>query len=344
MMSSSPDAASTVSYCSPKRFAQFKRYGTCFTVAELRTLATSYNRAIKRSTGPLARTLLIGKKNSPVDLEYAGTLDESQERDYLQHALRQRLRGVQEHAWADLLLHPDSKVYEVVQAALRPRLPASWLEKSHQWLSTLDIEAVMFQYEEAYPDFKFLGVFPIDFDVRRDSDGGHCIADEMCLLTVAQLAKRGITQFAAVINMDEHDQPGSHWVAVYGCLDPESINFGMHYFDSVANPTPEQIQVFMKRVAAQMARHAHVQVWEVPLTRNDVQLQFKSSECGIFTMYFTACCVSKSIPVKQVWQAMAQDELIHMLRGVFYRPPPGVTMIKVEHAHAKVRRRRRLQP
>lgn len=312
-----------VSHCAPKRYRHFKEFGTCFDVSELRILAKSFNDALDKSTGPLANALQSKKKTSPIDLEYARRLTPDEEKVYLKRALTLKLKNIKEHAWADLLIDPDRnvKVYDAVQSALRPPLPKSWLENSHQWLSTQDIEEVMEQYEEAYPDFKLLGVFPIDFDFVPRHYNGHCVADEMCMLSVEALMKNGISQFGAVINLDKHYQPGSHWVALYSCLDPASKNFGIHYFDSVAHNTPSQIKTFMQRIANQLAKVHGIPASKVPVTSNDKQLQYKNTECGIFAMYFIACCVSNKIDVKDVWQAMALDDVIHMLRNVFYRPP-----------------------
>ena len=48
--------------------------------------------------------------------------------------------------------HLENKVF-------RPEGPQGRFE----WLSTLDINKVLYQYEEKYPDFKFLGAVPLDF-------------------------------------------------------------------------------------------------------------------------------------------------------------------------------------
>ena len=41
-----------------------------------------------------------------------------------------------------------------------------WIKDYNEWLSTLDINKVMAQYEEAYPKFQYLGANPIDFDQK----------------------------------------------------------------------------------------------------------------------------------------------------------------------------------
>ena len=58
------------------------------------------------------------------------------------------------------------------------------------WLSTLDIQSVLKQFEKKYTDFIFLGAVPADFDLKDSM--GKCIVHEMCKLNLEKLYKRGI--------------------------------------------------------------------------------------------------------------------------------------------------------
>ena len=48
-------------------------------------------------------------------------------------------------------------------------MPLKWKENKNEWLNTLDIEAVMKQYEKKYNNFIFIGPVPIDFDHKLTS-------------------------------------------------------------------------------------------------------------------------------------------------------------------------------
>ena len=50
--------------------------------------------------------------------------------------------------------------------SFRPDMPNTWSSNPNTWLSTIDINKVMEQYEEAYPKFQYLGANPIDFDKK----------------------------------------------------------------------------------------------------------------------------------------------------------------------------------
>ena len=61
---------------------------------------------------------------------------------------------------------------ERLLARLRPEKPAKWLTKPDTWLDTNNINAVMRQYERAYPRFKYIGTLPMDaYEAKRDGKG-----------------------------------------------------------------------------------------------------------------------------------------------------------------------------
>ena len=88
----------------------------------------------------------------------------------------------------------------------KPKMPKSWFKNINEWLSTLEIEDVMNQYDKKYKNFKFLGAVPSD-----------CPKSIRCSLTNLNLKgflKQKITKLGIVFNLDEHHQSGSHWVAL----------------------------------------------------------------------------------------------------------------------------------
>lgn len=288
----SQQPSAEASYCAPARYERFLRSGTCLEDAELSRLASAYSRAHPDDAIPKGAD---------------------------KHAELARRLGSREYDW--LAQKWSAGHARELQGAFRPAMPRTWLANERQWLSTDDIEAVMQQYEARYPDFKFLGVFPIDFDVRTFF--GRCISEEMCRLSVHRLAAGRRSQFGAVVNLDRHDQEGSHWVAVYGNADARNRNYGVHYYDSVGRTPPPEMARFMQRVAAQVAQHSGRAVEGVPVSHNSHQHQFKNTECGIFAMFFLVCCMSGKLDVRDVWRVMGDDDVIHRLRRVFFRPPPG---------------------
>ena len=108
-----------------------------------------------------------------------------------------------------------------LKSIFRPKMPKSWKKNKYEWLNTTDIETVMKQYEKKYSDFKFIGPVPIDFDYEYSV--GQCIVNELCNLKIKSLLKDRISRVGIIYNLDPHDKPGSHWVAMYMDLNKKKV-------------------------------------------------------------------------------------------------------------------------
>jgi hypothetical protein len=210
---------------------------------------------------------------------------------------------------------------------LRPAMPKEWIEDPDMWLSNMDIEAVMRQYEEAFPSFKFLGVVPIDFsapqqasdqtiseslnakdpyDIQKELGGGKkCLAEQYCTVKLAQERARGIRTIGCVFNLDPHDKNGSHWIACCILLDQRAI----YYFDSYGLAPPPQISRFMRSFIGQDAG--------LTLKYNARQFQFGNSECGMYCMYFLICMIHR-VPFMKFVRHTVPDKYMLKLRHVLF--------------------------
>ena len=130
--------------CAPSR-----KYseGTCFTIDELKSIANSYNKYIKK-----------GKLNSKVKSKYIKITDNKKD---LLIQLTDRLENVcnDQICWLKQNFIKDLNNKEITKKTFRPEGPDGRFE----WLNTLHINDVMEQYEDKYTDFKFYGAVPIDF-------------------------------------------------------------------------------------------------------------------------------------------------------------------------------------
>ena len=169
---------------------------------------------------------------------------------------------------------PDSEKEQLAKKYLRPARPAAWANDPDQWLDSNNIADVMKQYEEAYPDFKFLGVLPIDFAAPDPYDGKGCLVDKICQLDLAALKKSGTWKLGVIFNLDPHYKDGSHWVGSFVDLKKKKV----YYFDSYGMKPPEQIAKFMRSLT--------VQDPDLELEYNARRFQYQGSECGMYSMYF----------------------------------------------------------
>ena len=229
-----------------------------------------------------------------------------------------------EHAWPS---HPrvlrNARLRSLLESAFRPEQPRSWASNQRSWLSSVDIERVMTQYNDSHGKhgFRFVGVFPIDFASRTWT--GTCISPAMCAVNVRELVSGGITQLGIVFNLDKHNQRGSHWVSCFAGLDPlQQDRFGVWYYDSVAQTTPPQVSEFMKSLRSQVRPLFPPSVaHRFRVHNNTVRRQFQNTECGIFSMLFIVACLTSRKSVRDICGAMGDDNLMFKLRSVLFRPP-----------------------
>ena len=136
----------------------------------------------------------------------------------------------------------DKRMHE---ETFRPPIPEEWNGNLSEWLSTLDIQVVMKQYELKYTDFRFIGPVPIDFD--HEIVEGMCVSDELCKISLTRLYKKGVRKLGVVFNLDPHYRGGSHWV----CMFIDLKTAGIYYFDSVGMPPPKEIRELMDKLKHQ---------------------------------------------------------------------------------------------
>lgn len=185
-----------------------------------------------------------------------------------------------EHSFLSKLPIPDAERATLQRTYLRPVMPAKWKADPDMWLDSLNISDVMNQCEQAFPEFEFMGPFPIDFaapDPYTRSGGGapkKCLMNEVCELRVAAAKQNGTTGIGIVYNLDPHFKSGSHWVATYIDLK----NSKCIYFDSYGLAPPPQVARFMKWLTTQDPA--------MTLTYNARRLQYKNTECGMYCLYF----------------------------------------------------------
>ena len=74
----------------------------------------------------------------------------------------------------------------------------------------------------------------------------------MCAFHIKNLLEQKKTKFGMVINTDPHYKGGQHWFSIFCNLDPKSKNYGIYYYDSVANAPNKEMHSFMDQIANQV--------------------------------------------------------------------------------------------
>lgn len=189
----------------------------------------------------------------------------------------------QEYLFVNALPFDETRKNQILREYVRPKQPDDWKTDPDKWLNSLDIENVMNQYEEAYPEFEFMGPYPIDFSAPDPySKNGKCLIQEICEFRVDQAIKSGTKYIGIIYNLDPHHKSGSHWVALFINLVKHETNYFDSYGRAAPNikgvQVPEQIQTFMRWLKTQDP--------SMNLQYNGNRWQYANSECGMFCLYF----------------------------------------------------------
>lgn len=166
---------------------------------------------------------------------------------------------------------------ELLQYTFAPKSPASWKKKPDEWLSSIDIDKVMKQYEHVYPCFEFIGPSPIDFDDHKLY--GECVWEELCKFDLYDYIKNGKTKIGIIFNTDPHYKGGSHWISLFINVKKRFI----YFFDSNGNKVPSQIKDLMERIQKQ-AKSMNLNL--TIMDNYKFQHQKSETECGMYSIYF----------------------------------------------------------
>lgn len=173
----------------------------------------------------------------------------------------------------------------------------------YEWLSSVDIERVMRQYELKYPDFKFIGPLPVDF---------RQIITELSESSIGQLYNKGIRRIGIIFNLDLHTGPGTHWVSLFADLTSTP---SIEYFDSTADKPPKEIVDLMNTTISELLTSHGINVNK---KINRSQHQFKDSECGVYSLNFVIQRL-KGKQFEDIVNTVIKDEEMNKMRKKYFR-------------------------
>lgn len=164
-------------------------------------------------------------------------------------------------------------------------------KNTNEWLNTYNINDIFVQYEKIYPDFKFMGALPRDFDSIPSLGIKN--------LDFNKLIQSGKYRLGFIFNLDKHNQSGSHWVALFADL----LNGQIYFIDSVGDKPAYEFRILMHRIKTFCETDArryfcdennHLLVCKkfssnknkIDVKYNKTQHQYGSSECGVYAISF----------------------------------------------------------
>ena len=156
--------------------------------------------------------------------------------------------------------------------------------------------------EKLYKNFMFLGPVPADCPTK--------INCELSNLSLTKLHKNGIDNVGIIYNLDPHDKPGSHWVAMY--LDLKKKN--VYYFDSYGTAPPNEVDVLIKRIQEQGTELG----MDIKYAYNQTRHQYQNSECGVYSMYFIIQLLEGKKTFNSINSNRIKDEFVNSKRKSYY--------------------------
>ena len=192
------------------------------------------------------------------------------------HQLRENMSSScdRESCWLRSKFMEGKVDSELLNYTFAPKSPKIW--KTDEWLSSLDIEAVMKQYEKYYKCFEFLGPSPIDFDHHKLY--GECVWEELCKLNISDMIKRHKNKIGIILNTDPHYKDGEHWISLFINIKEKYII----YFDSNGNPPPKEVKELITKITNQ-GKQIGI---DFDVLINKLEHQQTESECGMYCLYF----------------------------------------------------------
>lgn len=140
-----------------------------------------------------------------------------------------------------------------------------------EWLNTLHIIEAMDQYENKYTDFKFLGAVPMDFNDYDRFEIRNIDYHK-------DLINKGKKRIGLIFNLDNHNESGSHWVALFANFNTCEI----YYFDSYGEKPEKRVVDLMSKLKNVCLKYNT----NVTIDYNKQRHQRENSECGIYSMNF----------------------------------------------------------
>lgn len=231
------------------------------------------------------------------------TLNPKKYKKYLVYEMNKRMgdKCTSQKCWTEQSFVREMKKIaktELEKYTFRPDGPDGRFE----WLNTLHIKETMDQYEKVHPEFKFLGAVPMDFDD---------IIPAIKNLNYNQLHDEGKTKVGIVFNLDNHDEPGSHWVASYADLNKGEI----FYYDSYATAPTKRVRTYMRRLANISQKEFGVK--NIRVDYNRVRHQYGNSECGVFSMNFIENMLTGE-PFDEFCKSKPTDKQVNLQRNKYF--------------------------
>lgn len=198
---------------------------------------------------------------------------------------------------------------ELASYTFTPKSPKSWKKNPTEWLSSVDIENVMKQYERTYKCFDFIGPSPIDFDTKELY--GKCVWEELCHFDFKKHIAKGKNKIGIIFNTDPHYLSGSHWISLFINIKKQFIFF----FDSNGDPVPKEITILCDRIIQEASTLGLTLTFQ---QNAPMEHQYENTECGMYSLYFIISMVTDAHDYQYFMKHRIPDENMKKMRLKYF--------------------------
>jgi hypothetical protein len=192
----------------------------------------------------------------------------------------------------------------------KPQYPNKWHSNPNEWLSNLDIDKVMSQYENAYDCFEFIGPTPIDFDSRDTNKiDNTCVCTKMCTFNLKSYLDAKKSKIGIIFNTDPHCKTGEHWISLFINIKKCEIFF----YDSVGNKMPKEVNHFIKRICKQGKELPQPIHFKIDSNEN-IEHQRGDTECGMYSLFFIIHMLTDKLTPSYIKTHVFTDNYIQTFR------------------------------
>jgi hypothetical protein len=269
--------------------------GTCFDKDDLLVLADALNKVSKQKINTNCSrkklyTTLCKRINALSDCTY-------------------------EDQWLELdclVRHIPPSVLDELESNFRPKMPIHLKKDKYAWLTNIDIDRVMQQYEDHHEDFYYYSASPIDYYLE---DNGKCKVSDICAFDLKEHLDNNISRIGMVFNTDPHNKSGKHWFCIYLDLQGKNhIHPAIYHFDSTGNSPCSIMEELIQNIRNQGVDNNI----DIRYYVNDIQHQQNDSECGVYSLHFLTSMLNDT-QFSDYIETIKDDEYMNKFRKIFYR-------------------------
>ena len=212
-----------------------------------------------------------------------------------------------EICWTEQDFTKTPEIKKIIREALRPKMPQSWRKNMTTWLDTDNINHVMKQYEDKYPNFMYVGTFPIDCTINGSL---NCPLKKF---NINKMYNYGIDMVGIVFNTSPSWTNGEHWFGIFIKIKKRTANIS--FYDSYASYPQNEIIKLMERFQKDLKDGLDI---DTKIEINKKRHQRDSYNCGLYSMIFIVKRLEGKT-MKQIERMKLDTKKMQRLKTLWYR-------------------------